>query len=809
MAQAPDLDVLLTALREAALVVGVGERLRLQHLLSLSPSLDRQQLKQLVACVIVRSPAQAEKLERIFQAWFEQEEHELDNEVQIACASGMLDASTQEQATSKATGEGDGHSPILSAREEVVRRLGSLGRPSGSGEEPARRAPVLRRAAPWTMASITLASAIAGAALLEADPSRPIELNHGIAAAVHDLLETSDQMAPPLDDAPEPEAATPPPRVISTAPVVTVSPSVAEPAQRVLVPVMTISPIPRLPDLTRLGIGVLAGATAVGLWLVLRRRSYLPAPDAVPLRPGPSDVPLAPPAVRGPVLLRKDEREAIVWGAERLVSEEARRGLDLCASVRATAGAAGLPVLRFHAREEFRTVWLWIDEATEDPIVGRLASEVQETLAQAGLPAMRATYWAVPDRIFTAEGQVLAAHDVEELQNSAAVAVLTDGRALANRYVATDLRLQTDALLRALSRWPRLGMVDFSEGRYGLDAIAAAHGIPVVSPEHIGQLLRQTGWAFPERTPGNVRLDGDELVWSAACALSLRPVDETTAFALHKALALRVAPRRLSALLREGVAAGGYLDWGPEAQARMLAWLRLEDRRVGASDADPVPGGTLLGRALAFWRERYTAEREARAQSEARAGAPWTGTPAERQMRVEQALLDLWDRPMQAARTLYTLATGDAASAVRARLRRYVTLESADVVGSAPAAIVLPWRLSVQPPEVRVIFQELGLGGELAALRREALRRPGRLGLGIGLAAGLSAGAVAAAVREGLATPSEAPTCERPTEDDQVRCDVVRLDRERFRVTAWRGEHRVQAEVDAGARIVVRIEERK
>jgi hypothetical protein len=141
----------------------------------------------------------------------------------------------------------------------------------------------------------------------------------------------------------------------------------------------------------------------------------------------------------------------MVWGSGRFVAGEPGRRLDLAATVRASARAGGLPVLCFAPTRQQREVWLWLDDATADPTLTRLANEVEASLAAHGLAVERAWFWGVPERLEAAGGQVFAPRELDERRHLALVAVLTDGRLLERQCAADSRRWAVEALLRQLS----------------------------------------------------------------------------------------------------------------------------------------------------------------------------------------------------------------------------------------------------------------------------------------------------------------------------------------------------------------------
>jgi len=296
---------------------------------------------------------------------------------------------------------------------------------------------------------------------------------------------------------------------------------------------------------------------------------------------------LTPPEPAGLQLLLPREEEALVWGIGHFVAEEPTRRLDLPATVRATARAAGFPQPRFHLARHPREVWLWIDETADDPAIPRLADEVAAALAAYGLPVERALFRGIPDWLVNLEGQSFAPNEVDERRDAALVAILTDGRILARHWAADDRRVGLDALLRSLSFWPRLAFVDFSSEPGPLGAILGPHFIARIAPQDLATFLG-AGETLRQRALMTV---DDVAVWAAACALAPSPVSEEQAFELRRRLGLTDSPWAIRALRAEAPGPAGRLQWPTPIRARRLNWLRAAEvqREKGL---DP---GSLLG----------------------------------------------------------------------------------------------------------------------------------------------------------------------------------------------------------------------
>ncbi|HYN22730.1 MAG TPA: hypothetical protein VE078_17350 [Thermoanaerobaculia bacterium] len=300
---------------------------------------------------------------------------------------------------------------------------------------------------------------------------------------------------------------------------------------------------------TPLALGAVAASTALGLWLALRHRRWLPQRAPLPERKGPPRIFLSPPESPEPRLLEARQQEALVWGIGRFTAEEPSPRVDLPASVRATARAGGLPQIRYQQARHFREVWLWVDDAADDPALARLADEIADVLRTHALPVERASFHGVPRLLTTSSGQFFAPGEIDELRGTALVAVLTDGRVLTRQYAADDRRVLLDALLRGLSHWPRLVFVDFSQGSNNLSSILARHSLEALLPAELADYLGASGQRRAKSAPP-ITNPGDDEAWAAAAALAPAPPDEATLFDLRRALGLRASPWALQGLRR-------------------------------------------------------------------------------------------------------------------------------------------------------------------------------------------------------------------------------------------------------------------
>ncbi len=445
---------------------------------------------------------------------------------------------------------------------------------------------------------------------------------------------------------------------------------------------------------------------------------------------GPSWLPLSPLDSIGPELLSRDDLRAAVWGVERFVSEDETHRVDMGQTVAATARAGGLPDVRFEHAIYPREVWLWWDDMVQDPTVSRVLNEWEQTLSRAGLPVRLGTFDDMPDRIRWDGGQEFSPLVLEGHRQSAVVVVLTDGYGM--RLVAeSELdRATLVTILLAFAEWPRLVFVDVSEGQHGLATRLEPYGLRCIVLDQLPAFLGANSVPPVSKRRADATLHGDLQVWAAATALSPEPVAADRAFALRDYLKLSLSSRLFHGLLADVGSLEDRLDWPPGRRAELLNWLTQcslenENGRIGED--------SLLAQALDYWLGYYR-DLDAERDREESALLPWRQTQAQRRLRMEIALLELWRQPAEAAKELYALYSN--AEMARDIRERFNGLTDRDGQDAKRAAVALPWREAEQPITVRWMLANMGFGGGDGGGGQ--LRRPVGLSLVLGGCVGLA-----------------------------------------------------------------------
>jgi hypothetical protein len=725
-----DLDSLFASLRDAGLRVGIDEELRARHVLAcmaraeaegrlVHPSVEGDpaiewgaSIEAALASIVVKSREARDVFRTVFVAWQELSLRVLRSGLDSVelTQERPVDAPTMGDTTTTA------RPSSMSGGAVTADQRGFMGVPGNSSTPPCvarSQGPSSRRDwRPFLAFGGALVLAIAALGWwLERSPSDRLR-EVGVNEAEGTPAATRVQRSPAQRAQP--------------------SPAETAPASALLISI---------------GAGALM---AGGFWLWLRRRiqGWLPMAEPQPSEGGGLGYVLPrasiPRRATPLALLTKQEEEALVWGIGRFTSAETTRQLDVRASVRATAAAAGCTSLRFHAQRHEREVWLWIDESAGvgeglDQSLEQIAADIRQALTRAGLGVECASFHVLPDELRSDRGSFTPL-EVEDRRDAAIVTVLTDGRELCHRLELPGGEAPLRSVLRQLSHFPALVFVDFARGASDLAARLRPYQLQVIHPEALPEFLSGGGTAAAE--PRELRgsfgsLVGDARAWAAVLALPPFPVDIATAQLARERFRLQVSPWMIDALRLLAPGPGGRLEWKREMRADLLAWL------LAISDG-PTRG--LLSDALSYWRRVLDQEEERRRKLD----EPWQGTVAECHLHMERALLDLWDRAEQGIVALYALHASEASElqGVRQALREHLnTLGPASCQHGSQGAVALPWSLSERTESELAMMQLMGFGGNHCGSHQESvLRTSGRWYLGLGIAAGVFCTALALAI---------------------------------------------------------------
>lgn len=722
------LETLFAALREAKILVGPREVLRVHEVLARADVLDREGLRSILVAILVKSREERQRFDEIFRAFVQAQG--LD---EAPTADRVSNAPTNPPAPNPISHDKPWSVPVVKPRER--RRIALY--LTGIVGAALLGAFVLTKIGQTDQ---SVSGVTNGPTSGSSSSSAPVTSPGLDAGTAH--VPTPEELYPDAQDLEEDfdhDAA------VESAPVVVGSPPVPNDTRTFTTIFPSIQSAPMHFWTTMPGfvaaMGTMAIFIAMGTAFVARKRKLLPPRASSLTRGGPLELPLSVPVPRNLELLDVRSEDALVWGVGRFVTDDVTTVLDIERTVLATAAAGGRPELRFERRGRHRTVCIWIDQSAKDPQIERLGHELCLALSRVGLEVQLARYWAVPDKLVRDDGTVFSPVALEEELASAIVALLTDGNALTMRHAGVDRRLGISRLFRMFSRLPRMAVVDFGEGPSRAARVARAYGMTTVRPDEAAAFLALGRKPDVQDAPPR-RLSGDATAWAAACALGMRAVDEETAYEVRRALGLSVSPWIWADIRRSGLAGGDLVDWAPAKRAQLLDWLRRAER--GADDVRVDPA-SLLGKTIAYWKHRLDAEATTRAKHDAETA--WLGTPAERTLRIERAMLDLWDRPEDAARVLYSFVKTDAEGLVKEKLRAYAPLEAEGVED----AIVLPWRFEDLSDATQAMLERLGFGADAGSRTNqhegELVERRGRLWMGLGLACGLGLGAIVAGVK--------------------------------------------------------------
>ncbi|NUN15975.1 MAG: SUMF1/EgtB/PvdO family nonheme iron enzyme [Myxococcales bacterium] len=549
----------------------------------------------------------------------------------------------------------------------------------------------------------------------------------GITAVVAGLWWVfSDRPTPP------PEPPTPPPDhpiVETTAPITPTTVGTV----LVQIPKLTAVPAtnPFAHPLWAWGAAVLFLAGAGIAAVLIRRRPLIPPPSAPPPTGRRGPVPLPPTTAPEGWLLRRGEQDDLVWGIAQHTTGEPTDRLDLDRTVAATAKNAGIPVLIHEQRVLLRGVWLWVDITLDDPVASRWVTEVMATLARGGLECERAYFDGIPDRLWHDDGSQWRLSDIEERLRGCRIAIVTDGRRLVDEDRSALGQHRLDPLFSELKHWPTVLWALPDQTVSGLRPLLAAREMAAVG---LTQAAIELANAKPR--PG-AAATADTRLWLALCALFPGALGQADVLALKNRLGLSADAWDWHGLRAAagGVGSPSRLGFAPRERGAWLHWLEQNSgyTQENSDQFDPARLPARLSQALGYFRERLMEENSPQALK-----AGWDQSMEKAQRQVDRALVDLWDRPETAVEVLYDL--------YRRGLSDRITQELARAVGAEATAggdgFRLPWKTEHVSPQARYALTQMGFRtGEFAA---DALKRAGRVWLGLGLMAGAALVALAA-----------------------------------------------------------------
>ena len=706
-AQLSGLDDFLAALRFEGVPISPHQVVWLQHAFRLEPQLDRESLKDLLACTLVKHEAHHEPFESLFEAWCQPD-----------------DVQTGEQ--SESAEDDKARPPISSSSASSTPDF----EPTDSKEPQDQPHTAHTTTYAWTSwrvwASILLLIGIVGISYQFIPQEREPSTENG---------------AEKNGGGKNVDPGTPPPKPVSPK---TDLPS--DPAKEfwtwVPIPVQSIDP-----TWTALVLALLALLGGVFLWELYNNRKTVPKREA--LAPaGPQWLPLLEIEKTGPELLNRTALRSAVWGVERFVSEDKTDRLDIDDTVTATAAAGGLPSMRFEHAVYPREVWLWQDDMVQDPTVDRLITELSQRLTLAGLPVRVGTFVDTPTLVRWQNGQAgqeFSPLVLEGHRQSALVVILSDGYGMQLAAESALERNALTALLQSFTEWPRLTFVDVGDGTYNL--ARQVQGLQCLAPEDIPTFLGAVAAKPVAKRHAESDLFGDLRAWAAATALSPEPVTDESAFALRTRLGLSLSSWDFRDLLREAGNVGNRLSWSPARKVELLHWLVQ-----CSTDKGTVIEDSPLDLALDYWLERYRTEDTQRDEHRS-ALLPWRHTPAEQRLRLETALLELWRQPEQAIPVLYQLSQA-LKDEVSERLQIFADWDNPERERQQAqkqqdkrvqqTTIYLPWKASTLSDQARWMLTALEFSSAPHPDDQPTkdLRPPVSMSLALGLSAGLAVAAL-------------------------------------------------------------------
>ena len=347
-------------------------------------------------------------------------------------------------------------------------------------------------------------------------------------------------------------------------------------------------------------------------------------------------------------LLSGEQRKEMRWGISRYLSEQPLNRLDIKASVESSA-KTGIPEIKFlHASEE-RDVWLWQDQSSNNKDLLRLVEEISHSLQRGNIPVQKGYFRGIPSKVLNVQKEIIwsSRHDYPE--NAPLVVIFADGESLARQQQHDSA--QYSKTLHQLSQWENLCIVDNSYQSGTLQRLLNTNQITCLLPQEVPAWLARQGEGLTVLAE-NCSLDNLRK-WAIACALPTRILMEDEIRAVHDAMGLSCA-WQFHALERYAVKVGAGFDF----RAKRIELLNEVGVVLSELNQNPEKADFAV-RAISFWQQRNLdidaslSANELNTLPDTRLRIrKWKNTELQQTLKLDSALLELWQKPAEAAKAL-------------------------------------------------------------------------------------------------------------------------------------------------------------
>lgn len=413
-------------------------------------------------------------------------------------------------------------------------------------------------------------------------------------------------------------------------------------------------------------------------------------------------------------LLSGKQRKEMRWGINRYLSEQPLRRLDIKASVESSA-KAGMPEIKFLHTSEEREVWLWQDQRSNNRDLLRLVEEISHSFERGNIPVQKGYFRSIPSRVLNAQKEIIWSNCHEFPVNEPLVLIFADAESLV-RQQQQDIE-QSSRTLRQLSQWEHLCFVDNSYQPGTLQRLLEASHITCLLPQQVPEWLAKQGQelsVFVESCSlDNLRQ------WLVACALPTRIITEDEIRAVHDAMGLS-CEWQFHTLERYAVKVGVGFDFRVKRVELLneigviLKELKQNYTRCNHEKAE------FVYRAILFWKQRNIDIDESLTATDLYSplcpnsvGRKWKNTELQQTLKLDSALLQLWQQPIEAAKALSDIfAESKLSSSVSDQLNLFSCLDFGEASGHQPdTQIKLPYSWYELDTETQRQLLHCGFGG--------------------------------------------------------------------------------------------------